>query len=189
MAPEPDRVVHFDTPEAFRAWLEEHHEVRDELWVGYWKKATGRPSMTWPESVDEALCFGWIDGIRRRIDDDAYTIRFTPRRPGSTWSLRNVERYRAMDEGGRVHPAGRAAFEARREERTGTYAYERAEPAPLPDDFEERLRAVPGAWTAWRAFPSSHRRRVRHWIASAKRADTRERRLEKLIADLEAGRG
>lgn len=113
---DPHDVTHFATPAEFRSWLEAHHDERDELWVGFWRKATGRPSLTWEESVDVALCFGWIDGIRKRLDDEAYTIRFTPRRKGSTWSRRNVERYAVLDADGLIHETGRAAYQRRREE-------------------------------------------------------------------------
>ncbi|MBT8403024.1 MAG: YdeI/OmpD-associated family protein [Gemmatimonadetes bacterium] len=176
--------MYFASPDAFRAWLDAHHADADALWVGFWKKGTGRPSLTWPESVDEALCYGWIDGIRQRIDDEAYAIRFTPRRKGSTWSLRNLERYEALESEGRIRDAGREAYARRIEAKTGTYSFERKTPAQLPEGFEDRLRAVPRVWEAWQAFAPSHRRKVTHWLASAKKEETRVRRLEKLIRDL-----
>ena len=183
-SPSPEGVRYFTSPDAFRAWLDDHHADAGALWVGFWKKGTGRPSLTWPESVDEALCYGWIDGIRRRIDDEAYVIRFTPRRKGSTWSLRNLDRYAVLQSEGRIRDAGREAWARRIEAKTGTYSFERKTPARLPEGFENRLRAIPGIWEAWEAFTPSHRRRVAHWLASAKREDTRLRRLEKLIGDL-----
>jgi uncharacterized protein YdeI (YjbR/CyaY-like superfamily) len=185
---DPGDVTHFDGPDAFRAWLARHHAERDELWVGYWKKGTGRPSLTWAESVDVALCFGWIDGVRLRVDEEAYTIRFTPRRAGSTWSRRNVERYRAMEAQGRVAPAGSAAFADRTEGNSGLYSYEREVPEELPEPYLASLRADEAAWKDWRSRPSGYRRQVIHWILSAKRDSTRERRLAALIEDGAAGR-
>ncbi|NNF37099.1 MAG: bacteriocin-protection protein [Gemmatimonadetes bacterium] len=180
----PVDVTHFDGPEAFGAWLSAHHDDTDSLWVGYWKKHTGRPSMTWEESVDEALCYGWIDGIRQRIDDEAYTIRFTPRRPGSTWSLRNVVRYEALEAEGRIRPAGRAAWERRREAKTGTYSFEQRTPPKLTPDMRARLRVDPAVWAAWQARPPGYRKKATHWLTQAKREATRERRLLAVIEDL-----
>jgi uncharacterized protein YdeI (YjbR/CyaY-like superfamily) len=185
---EPTGVLHFERPEAFRDWLREHHESEDSLWVGFWKKGTGRASITWPEAVDEALCVGWIDGIRRRLDDEAYTIRFTPRRPTSVWSLRNVERYEALTAQGRIREAGRVAWERRKEAKTGIYSFERTVPAELPPEAVERIRAEPRAWADWSSRPAGYVRKVSHWIMSAKKEETRERRLQKLIDDLAAGR-
>jgi uncharacterized protein YdeI (YjbR/CyaY-like superfamily) len=183
----PEGVTHFSSPAEFRKWLEDNHSERDEIWVGYWKKGTGRKSVTWPESVDEALCFGWIDGIRKRLSDEAYTIRFTPRRQGSTWSRRNIERYLDMDRLGRITPAGRAAFERRLEEKTATYSYENERPDKLSDGFMKRLEADESVWSGWQAFPPSHKTKVIHWVMSAKKVETRERRLRKLIDDLRSG--
>ena len=184
----PRNITHFDGPEAFRAWLARHHAVRDELWVGYWKKATGRRSQTWEESVDEALCFGWIDGVRVRVDEEAYTIRFTPRRPGSTWSRRNIERFRTMAAAGRVEPAGVAAYERRTEENSRLDSYEQEAPRELPDPLLAQIRADEAAWEDWQSRPPGYRRQVIHWILSAKRESTRERRLAALIKDGAAGR-
>jgi uncharacterized protein YdeI (YjbR/CyaY-like superfamily) len=185
---EPTDVRYFESPAAFRGWLQTHHERRDELWVGYWKKATGRPSMTWPESVDEALCYGWIDGIRKRVDEESYTIRFTPRRRGSVWSLRNMQRFDALLAEGRIAPAGSAAHDRRREDRTGVYSFERASPPELSREHMRRLRSNAKAWADWQARPAGYRRQVAHWVASGKRASTRERRLASLIEDSAAGR-
>lgn len=185
---DPTDVTHFEGPDAFRAWLARNHDRRDVFWVGYWKKATGRASITWPESVDVALCFGWIDGLRKSIDDEAYTIRFTPRRPGSTWSRRNVERYQAMEAAGLVEPSGEAAWEARTEENSGVYSFEQDEPPTLPEAYVERLRANAAAWADWESRPPGYRRTVAHWVTSAKREETRERRLSALIDDSAAGR-
>jgi len=185
---EPTDVTHFPSSDAFRAWLEEHHETRDVLWVGFWKKSTGRASLTWEESVDVALCYGWIDGLRKRLDDEAYTIRFTPRRGGGTWSRRNVERYEAMDAEGLVADAGRAAFERRTEDNTGLYSFEQEEPPALSEAYGARLRADAPAWADWQARPPGYRRRAAHWVMSAKRESIRERRLAALIRDSAAGR-
>ncbi len=184
----PHDVTHFETPAAFRGWLADHHDSAEALWVGYWKKATGRPSMTWEESVDVALCFGWIDGIRQRIDDEAYTIRFTPRRPTSHWSLRNIERYAVMVDAGLMTATGEAAFERRSEARSGAASFEQAETPQLSEEYLEELRAHDPAWRDWESRPPGYRRQVAHWVMSAKRESTRVRRLEALIEDSAAGR-
>jgi uncharacterized protein YdeI (YjbR/CyaY-like superfamily) len=178
----------FATPDEFRAWLDAHHATETEVLVGFHKKGSGRPSITWPESVDQALCFGWIDGVRRRIDDDSYSIRFTPRKPRSIWSAINVKRFGELTELGLVRPAGIAAFERRSEERTGIYSYERREAAQLEPAMAERFRADARAWTWFEAQPPWYRRTATHWVMSAKKPDTRERRLDRLIADSAAGR-
>ena len=178
----------FPTPADFRAWLQAHHESEKELLVGFHKKATGKPSITWPESVDEALCFGWIDGVRRSLGPDAYTIRFTPRRPTSIWSAVNVARVGELTKLGRMRPAGLRAFAARTPERTGIYSFERAEAARLAPAQEKQLRANPEAAAFFDAQPPGYRKTATHWVISAKREETRQRRLERLIADSAAGR-
>ena len=178
----------FATPAEFRAWLEAHHADADELLVGFHKKASGRPSITWPESVDEALCFGWIDGVRRGIDADSYSIRFTPRRRRSIWSTVNVARAQELIESGRMTPAGLAAFEARTEERSGVYSFERTEEPRLDAGQEARFRANPRAWEWFEGRPPGYRRAALHWVLSAKREETRERRLSTLIEDSAHGR-
>jgi uncharacterized protein YdeI (YjbR/CyaY-like superfamily) len=178
----------FATPADFRAWLERHHADRRELLVGFYKKGSGRPSIAWQESVDEALCFGWIDGVRRSLGDDAYTIRFTPRQARSTWSAVNVRRAQELIEAGRMTPAGLAAFEARGDDRTAIYSYEQRRQAALDAEQERRFRAVPEAWEWFQARPPSYRRAAIHWVTSAKRPETRERRLRALIEDSAAGR-
>jgi uncharacterized protein YdeI (YjbR/CyaY-like superfamily) len=180
--------VFFPTPAAWRAWLERHHADATEVWVGYHRKGTGRASLTWPQSVDEALCFGWIDGVRKRVDESSYKIRFTPRRPRSHWSAVNVARVRQLSAEGRMHPAGMRAFAERLEERTAQASYERAEPAVLRPDEERRLRADPAAAAFFDAQPPWYRRAATHWVVSAKREETRRRRLEQLVADSAAGR-
>jgi len=170
----------FETPDAFRAWLEAHHAVEPELLVGFRTKSSGRPSITWDEAVDQALCFGWIDGIRRRVDTSSYTIRFTPRRKGGNWSRVNVERVARLSAGGLMRPAGTAAFESRSDDRTGVYSYENR-PADLPDAYLARMRADVAAWTFWRSAPPSYRRAATWWVISAKQEETRERRLTTLV--------
>jgi uncharacterized protein YdeI (YjbR/CyaY-like superfamily) len=171
----------FEDPAAFRAWLVEHHEHERELWVGFHRRDSGRASITWPEAVDQALCFGWIDGVRKRVDDESYTIRFTPRRPSSRWSAVNVARVGELERLGLMRPAGRRAFAARRADRTGTYSYEQRREAALPDDYEQRLRANAAAWAHFSAQAPWYRRAAVHWVMEAKRQETRERRMAQLI--------
>jgi len=184
----PTAAMYFAAPAAFGAWLARYHETATVLWVGYYKKGSGRPSLTWPESVDEALCYGWIDGVRRRVDDERYAIRFTPRKPNSRWSLVNVRRVKALTAASRMHPAGLAAFQRRRADATGTYSYEQRHAAAFDRGEERRFQADTAAWTFFQAEPAGYRRTATHWVTSAKRAETRRRRLETLIADSAAGR-
>ena len=176
----------YAAPEEWRAWLDAHHEDGREHWVGFHKVGSGRPSITWPEAVDQALCFGWIDGVRRRVDETSYMIRFTPRKPTSRWSMVNVRRVGELREAGLMRPAGLAAFEARTE--TGTYSYEQRDAAAFDAEREERLRANAAAWEHWSAQPPWYRRTATHWVMSAKREETRDRRLARLIEDSAAGR-
>jgi uncharacterized protein YdeI (YjbR/CyaY-like superfamily) len=178
----------FATPADFRAWLERHHESHSELIVGFHKRGTGRPSITWPEAVDHALCFGWIDGVRRRIDDTSYSIRFTPRKTRSTWSAVNIKRMKELVEEGLVAPAGLAAFESRTDDRSAIYSYDQRKSAKLEPDQERRLRADERASAFFEAQPPSYRRAAIHWVTSAKRPETRERRLVQLIEYSAAGR-
>ncbi|MEK6373652.1 MAG: YdeI/OmpD-associated family protein [Acidobacteriota bacterium] len=177
----------FPTPAAFRRWLQKNHHKATELLVGFYKKDSGKKSITWPESVDQALCFGWIDGVRRRIDDISYSIRFTPRRRGSIWSAVNIRRATALAEEGLMSPTGLRAFEARDEKKSAIYAYENA-PRTLPPDAEKTFRANKKAWEYFNAQPPWYRRVVTHWVVSAKKEETRARRLATLIADSAAGR-
>jgi uncharacterized protein YdeI (YjbR/CyaY-like superfamily) len=186
-SPQPHDVRFFATPAELRGWFDANHQTADELWVGYYRKATGRPSVDWSQAVDEALCVGWIDGVRRSLDETSFAQRFTPRRKGSTWSAVNVAKVAALIEQGRMRPAGIAAFEARSDANTAIYSYEREAAAFTPDE-EARLQAVPSAWADWQSRPPSYRRAVTHWVASAKQAATRARRLDMLIADSAAGR-
>ena len=171
----------FETPEGWRAWLAEHHATATEVEVGFRRRASGLPSLTWPESVDEALCFGWIDGVRRSVDETSYRIRFTPRRARSTWSRVNIAKAEALIAGGRMEPAGLAAFEARTEANSGVYSFEQGRPAALAPEYEARLRADAAVWADFSARPAWYRRAAAHWVTSAKREATRERRLAQLI--------
>jgi uncharacterized protein YdeI (YjbR/CyaY-like superfamily) len=178
----------FATPADFRTWLDVNHEKQAELLVGFYKVRSGRPSITWPESVDEALCFGWIDGVRRSLDAESYTIRFTPRQPRSNWSAINIKRVEELKAAGKMTPAGLRAFEQRSDDRSAIYSYEQRENATLPPEFEARFQASAKAWTYFQKQPAWYRRTATYWVASAKREETRLRRLDTLIADSAAGR-
>jgi uncharacterized protein YdeI (YjbR/CyaY-like superfamily) len=184
--PATPRPLFFPTPARFRKWLEKNHATATELWVAYYKKATGKPSLTWPESVDEALCFGWIDGIRKSIDDEAYMSRFTPRRPTSIWSQVNLRRVEVLKSEGRMRPEGIAAWERR--DRTKTYSFEQAERPGLDAAAEKELRQHRKAWAWFKAQAPWYRRTAGFWVMSGKKPETRARRLAQLIADSEAGR-
>jgi uncharacterized protein YdeI (YjbR/CyaY-like superfamily) len=176
----------FATAADFRRWLETNYETAPELLVGFWKKGCGRPSIDWLEARDEALCVGWIDGIRKSLGAEAYTIRFTPRRKGSIWSKVNVARYEALTGEGRMMSAGVRAFEENKG-RSGVYAYENAQ-AELTEAETAAFRANKAAWADWEKRPPGYRRVALHWINSAKKPETRERRLATLIEDSAAGR-
>jgi len=177
----------FATPAAFRRWLEKHHQKEPELLVGFWKRDSGKPSITWPQSVDQALCFGWIDGVRRRIDDVSYSIRFTPRRRGSIWSAINIGRAKELIKDGSMTPAGLRAFEVRDEKKSAIYSYENR-PRELPPADEKAFRANPEAWAYFSAQPPWYRRVTIYWVTGAKKEETRARRLAKLIDDSAHGR-
>ena len=177
----------FPTAADFRAWLEANHDSAPELWVGYYKKGVPKTSMTYAESVEEGLCFGWIDGLTRRIDDEVYTIRFTPRRKTSNWSAINIAKVAELTAAGRMHPAGLRAFEERDRRKDAIYSYER--PATeLPADMLARLEADEAAHAYWQSRTTSFRRQATHWVVSAKRPETQERRFATLLADAAAGR-
>jgi uncharacterized protein YdeI (YjbR/CyaY-like superfamily) len=178
----------FARPDEFRAWLEANHATASEVFVGFYKKHTGRRSITWTESVREALCFGWIDGLTRRIDNDSYSIRFTPRKPSSNWSKVNVQHVEELLRAGRMHPAGIAAFEARTPEKTGVYTYENRHAAKLDTEHEEEFRANERAWEFFQRQPPGYRQMAIFWVVSAKRDETRARRLATLIEDSAHGR-
>jgi uncharacterized protein YdeI (YjbR/CyaY-like superfamily) len=176
------KPIFFATAEEWRDWLERNHADSSEVWVGMYKKASGRPTMNWSDAVDQALCFGWIDGIRRSVDDISYANRFTPRRPGSNWSAINIEKVRKLKKQGLMRPAGLAAFEKRLDDRSEVYSYERAN-ATLGSAFEKKFRANKKAWRFWQSQPPGYRRTATWWVISAKREETRERRLSTLIED------
>ena len=171
----------FATPARFRAWLERHHTDTAELWVGFHKRDSGKASITWPESVDEALCFGWIDGVRKSLGDTSYVIRFTPRRVTSKWSTVNTRRIAELIEEGRVSPAGIAAFERRRAENSGVYSYEQRHQMKLEPALERRFRAHRSAWRYFASEAPWYRRTATFFVMSAKRDETRQRRLGVLI--------
>lgn len=178
---------YFATPEQLRAWFRDHHRSAEELWVGYHKKGSGEASVTWPESVDEALCYGWIDGIRKSVDDSRYTIRFTPRRPGSNWSKVNVERVEELTAKRRMRAAGTAAYERRHEGANVGYSSEDQYNSKLTPDQSRRLRANDEAWAFFQQQAPWYQRGAVHWVTSAKRESTRERRLDTLIECSAAG--
>jgi uncharacterized protein YdeI (YjbR/CyaY-like superfamily) len=174
----------FRTPVELRDWLERYHDTTPELFVGFYKKGSGKPSITWPESVDEALCFGWIDGIRRTIDDESYVIRFTPRRTRSIWSAVNIKRMNELLRLGRVQPAGRRAFEALDLKRSAVYSYEqRQKDQRLAPAYAAKLKANRKAWTFFRSQAPWYQRTVSRWVMSAKKEETKLRRLATLIDD------
>jgi uncharacterized protein YdeI (YjbR/CyaY-like superfamily) len=172
----------------FRAWLHANHATATELLVGFHKQHTGRPTLTWPESVAEALCYGWIDGVRRRVDDERYTIRFTPRQATSIWSSVNIALMETLIAEGRAQPAGVRAFERRREAKSAIYAYEQRQTAQLEPAMEREFRANRAAWRFFESMPPWYRRTALWWIVSAKRPETRARRLAELIARSAEGR-
>ena len=178
--------VFFPEEADFRRWLEANHEAAPELLVGFWKKGSGKPSIDWPQARDQALCFGWIDGVRKSLGEEAYTIRFTPRRKRSIWSKVNLERFEALKGAGLMTPAGERALNESTGPK-GVYAYERAL-AELSADEEKLFRSNEAAWADWEKRPPGYRRTVLHWVTSAKKPETRARRLATLIADSAAGR-
>ncbi|MTI40210.1 YdeI/OmpD-associated family protein [Fulvivirga lutimaris] len=171
----------FPTPADFRKWLAKNHKTSTELIVGYYKVATGKPSITWPESVDQALCFGWIDGIRRSVDEESYSVRFTPRRPDSFWSTVNINKVEALTKQGLMMPAGIKAFELRTEKNSRVYSFEN-EAQVLPADYQKIFKANKKAWQFFKNLAPSYYRTSVHWIVSAKQEKTRLSRLEKIIA-------
>lgn len=172
----------FREPVDFRAWLEEHHANIDHLWVGFYKKATGKPSVTWEQAVEEALCFGWIDGIRKSLGGESYTIRFTPRSPRSVWSKRNIDLVERLTSEGRMRPGGLAAFAFKDSHPDSGYSVATSN-GVLPDEVAARFKKNAGAWEFYQAQPPGYRKQAANWVASAKREETRERRLATLIQD------
>jgi uncharacterized protein YdeI (YjbR/CyaY-like superfamily) len=174
--------VFFDTAEDFRSWLAAHAHETKELLVGFHKVGTGKPCMTWSESVDQALCYGWIDGVRKRVDDATYTIRFTPRKAGSIWSAVNIDKVAKLREQGLMTPAGEAAFAQRSEDRSRVYSHERETLAELSPEDLARFRRHKAAWAFFEACPPGYRKRMLHVVTSAKKPETRTARLDRLIA-------
>jgi uncharacterized protein YdeI (YjbR/CyaY-like superfamily) len=178
----------FATVDEFVVWLEQHRAHHSEFVVGYYKRGSKRPSMTWAESVDAALCCGWIDGVRKRIDEHSYQIRFTPRKPASIWSRINIEKARVLEREGKMRPAGLKAYSHRREDKSRIYSYEQQKTAALERSDELRFRKSKAGWKFFEAQPRSYRQLVIWRIVSAKRPETRERRLAALIKASAAGR-
>lgn len=178
------KPVFFENAYEFRVWLEENHEAHSEILVGYYKKATGLPSMTWPESVDQALCFGWIDGIRKSIDEYSYMIRFTPRKPRSIWSAVNIKKVDALKAKGLMHPKGLAAFKQKDENKLKVYSFEqKKENIKLPPAYVKQFKAHKKAWSYFHSSAPSYQKTAIWWVISAKQETTRRRRLETLIED------
>jgi uncharacterized protein YdeI (YjbR/CyaY-like superfamily) len=178
------KVVFFPTPGGVQSWLEESHGRCEELWVGFYKKSSGKSSITYPEAVDEALCFGWIDGVRKKVNDDAYTVRFTPRRPKSRWSAVNIRKAEKLSGEGRMRPAGIQAFEGAKDQ-PRKYSYEQRKESRFNKEDEGRFQANHKAWNFFQAQPPWYRRTATFWVVSAKQEETRRRRLATLIVDSE----
>lgn len=179
--------IFFSSPDDFRAWLAANHDTAGEVLVGFHKRATGRPTLTWPESVDQALCFGWIDGVRRSIDGASYTIRFTPRKKSSRWSAVNIKRAQELTALGLMHEAGVKAFNERRQERSNLYSYENRDRGLSPE-YEARFKENPNAWHFFQSQPPGYRKLVAFWVMDAKREETRLRRLATLIENSKSAR-
>ena len=188
MKPKATPPIFFRGSGDFRRWLERYHQTKPEQWVGFYRKTTGRSSITWPEAVDEALCFGWIDGLRKTIDTDSYKIRFTPRRPGSNWSAINIARMKELTRDSRVRPAGITAFQKRTPAKSRVYSYENRKAARLSSAATTLFSAGSAAWKFFQQQPKSYRQTAIWWIRSAKRAPTQDNRLQRLIASSKAGR-
>jgi uncharacterized protein YdeI (YjbR/CyaY-like superfamily) len=180
--------VFFADAAELRAWFLEHHADAPELLVGYYKKHTGKPTVQHTEAIEQALCFGWIDSIGRRIDDERYQVRFTPRRKGSVWSAVNVAKIAELTVAGLMHPSGLHTFESRKPERVAVYSYEQPADAVLDAGQAARFQGEEAAWKWFSAQPASYRRAAVHWVVGAKREETRQRRLDQLITDSTAGR-
>jgi uncharacterized protein YdeI (YjbR/CyaY-like superfamily) len=175
------KPTYFGTPAAFRAWLEANHATAPELLVGFYKVGSGKPSITWPQSVDQALCFGWIDGVRRSLGAESYTIRFTPRRARSIWSAVNTRRFAELEKEGLVAEAGRAAYQKRDDKRSGIYSFEQRKKMKFSPAQRKALQADTRAWAHFQARPPWYQRAAIHWVTTAKRPETREKRLRELI--------
>lgn len=173
-------IIFFESSSDFRKWLEQNHSTESELWVGFYKRGSGKPSITWPESVDQALCFGWIDGVRKSIDEQSYKIRFTPRKTDSIWSAINIRRVTELTEKGLMQSAGLKAFESRQENKAGKYSYENR-PASLPPEYEKIFKKNKAAWEFFQSTPAWYRKTSTWWVISAKRDETKLMRLQQLM--------
>jgi uncharacterized protein YdeI (YjbR/CyaY-like superfamily) len=180
-------VVFFKTAAGFRRWLELYYNTEKEIWVGYYKTSTQKDSITWPQSVDEAICFGWIDGIRKSVDAESYCIRFTPRNARSNWSGVNIKKAEVLIAKGLMQPSGLKLFEQRKEDKSEVYSYEN-KPEILPDELEQTFKSNKEAWMFFMKQALSYRKTIFYWIMSAKQEATRNKRLEKLIEACEAGK-
>jgi len=186
--PTREQVAVFPNQAAFRKWLESNHDSAADLWVGYYRQATGKRAITYPEAVEEALCFGWIDGLTYRIDEEVHANRFTPRRKGSNWSGPNIAKIAELKKAGRMHPTGLRAFEERDQRKDQPYSRDHPLRQQMPPELEIRIKANPAAWAYWTAQAPSYRKTAAFWVQSAVREDTRERRLATLIEDSAAER-
>lgn len=182
MKPKQLKPVFFAKQSDFRKWLQKNHKKKTELLVGFYKVGSGKPSMTWPQSVDEALCFGWIDAVRRTIDEDSYQIRFTQRRPNSTWSSVNIKKVEELSKKGLMQPAGLDVFKFRKESRSGIYSHEKAE-SRLNVDYEKKFKSNKKAWVYFQSLAPSYKKLSVHWVMDAKQDITQLKRLKQLIED------
>jgi uncharacterized protein YdeI (YjbR/CyaY-like superfamily) len=180
------KPIFFAKQSDFRKWLQKNHKKETELLVGFYKVGSGKPSMTWSQSVDEALCFGWIDGVRKSIDKDSYQIRFTQRKSTSIWSAVNIKKVEELTKAGLMQPAGLASFEKRTESKSRIYSFEKDEVA-LPLEFTKQFKANKKAWDYFQSLAPGYRKVSTHWVMSAKQEATRIKRLHQLIADSAAG--
>lgn len=180
----PEEVLFFETPDDFREWLKENHNQKEVQWVGFYKVSTGKPSINWEESVREALCFGWIDGLRKSIDDESYKIRFTPRKPDSHWSAKNIRMVEELIEEGKMKAAGLEAYEKHEEKKSQQASYEQKK-VQLRKEYEDQIRQNKKAWEFFRELAPGYTKTSVHWVMSAKREDTRQRRLQILIESCE----
>lgn len=186
--PTPTHVKYFRTPADLRAWFDQNHEKAREQWIGYYKKDSGKPSITWPESVDQALCFGWIDGVRKSIDAQRYAIRFTPRRPTSNWSAVNIRRIAELKKLGLMKKPGLELFKQRRKEKANRYSFEQRKNPELPAPLRKKFQANKKAWTFFTSQPPWYQRACLWWVISAKQETTTIKRLGQLIRDAENGK-
>jgi uncharacterized protein YdeI (YjbR/CyaY-like superfamily) len=180
-------VVFFESAAELRQWFEQNHDQAGEAWIGFYNKRSGKTGVTYPEAVDEALCFGWIDGIRKKHNEDSYVNRFTPRRKGSNWSAVNIKRVEELTQAGRMHPAGLAAFEARDQAKKQGYSYEER-PHQFDDAYEQQFRQNPKAWEFFQSQTPSYQRVAIWYVISAKKEETRQKRLATLIEVSENGK-